>query len=109
MKLSKKEMVILSKAYDALKHSFIVLNKDFKVTYINNYAKKLFGFTEQEINEAVSFNELLEKHKLPPLFIDQENFTLNEEPIKIKKHKKNGSFYVVKSIKSSLFSSLIRM
>ncbi|STX47849.1 sensory box histidine kinase/response regulator [Legionella hackeliae] len=88
MKLSKKEIVVLGKAYDALKHSFIVLNKDFQIIYLNSYSKKLFGFTEQEIKISSSFNDLLEKHGHPPLFSDKDNLILNQDPMKIKKHKK---------------------
>lgn len=71
MKLSKKEMTVLGKAYDALKHSFIVLNKHLEITYLNNYAKKLFGFTDQEIKDTPSFNILLEKHAFPPFSLTQ--------------------------------------
>lgn len=88
MKLSKKEIAILGKAYDALKHSFIVLDSSLGIRYLNNYAKKLFGFTDQEIEEVAFFNLLLKKHNYPPLFADKEKFILNHEPMKIKKHLK---------------------
>lgn len=82
MKLTKREIPILGKTYDALEHSFIVLDEQYHILYLNEFAKEIFGFTEEDIASHQCFITLLANNNLHQLW-DNDKKSVNPQPIRI--------------------------
>jgi len=90
MKLSNEEADILGKIHTELNASFIVVDQNFCIKYINAYALNMFHFKEETVTGASLVN-LSQKYNLE---IFDKNGKLNIRPVRI--NHLSRKWYLVK-------------
>ncbi|MFJ1268727.1 ATP-binding protein [Legionella lytica] len=86
MNITRQEIPNFGKAYDLLNVSFIILNQQLHIDYLNDAAGTILCLTPTQNSAKQSFFELWSTLKLPAL-LDEHGKIINQNPIEI-----NGVF-----------------
>ncbi|USQ13816.1 response regulator [Legionella lytica] len=92
MNITRQEIPNFGKAYDLLNVSFIILNPQLHIDYINDAARNILHLTSKPKHAAQSFFELWSALELPAL-LDEHGKIINPNPTEI-----NGIFLSWKCI-----------
>ncbi|MDR3502262.1 MAG: ATP-binding protein [Legionella sp.] len=92
MNITRQEIPNFGKAYDLLNVSFIILNQQLHIDYINDAARNILHLTPKQKCVDRSFFELWSTLKLPSL-LNEHGKIINQNPIEI-----NGVFLSWKCI-----------
>ena len=86
MNITRQEIPNFGKAYDLLNVSFIILNPQLHIDYINDAARNILHLTSKPKHAAQSFFELWSALELPAL-LNEHGKIINPNPTEI-----NGIF-----------------